>query len=84
MLVTFILHLVLVDESYAKALLVRKARRQRFQTGNWALHAKHEEWDASLSEIASKYLIRPIQLLATPICFALCIYVGFVYALIYM
>ena len=36
--------LLYVEESYEPTLLVYKARRLRHETGNWALHAKHEEW----------------------------------------
>lgn len=39
MLVQCLINLLLVNESHAESLLVRKARRLRYQ-GNWALHAK--------------------------------------------
>ena len=39
---------------------VRKARRLRHETGNWALHAKFEEWDVGISELSRKFLVRPI------------------------
>ena len=63
------LDVLICDESYAPVLLVSKARRLRIESGNWALHAKHEEWDVSLADLTHKYLIRPFQLLTTPICF---------------
>ena len=44
---------------------------------------KHEEWDASLSEFVHKYLIRPIQLLGTPIAFLMDLYSAFVYGMLY-
>lgn len=77
------LDLLFLDESYAPVLLVKKASRLRHQTGNWALHAKHEEWDVSLRELGNKYMIRPFQLLTTPICFLVAIYASFVYAILY-
>lgn len=40
-----ILGVIFIDESYPPRLLVAKARRLRHETGNWALHAKFEEWD---------------------------------------
>lgn len=64
--------------------MVYKARRLRIQSGNWSLHAQHEEWDASLKELANKYLIHPFQLLATPICFFMLLYASFVYGLLYL
>ncbi|KAK3985287.1 major facilitator superfamily domain-containing protein [Cladorrhinum sp. PSN332] len=73
-----------VDESYPPRLLVEKAQRLRIETGNWGLHAKFEEWDVSIGELASKFLIRPVQLLATPICLLMAIYSSFCYGILYM
>ena len=78
-----LLDVIFVDESYPAALLVKKAQRLRHESGNWALHAKHEEWDVSLSEIAHKYLIRPFKLLTTPICFLVALYASFVYGILF-
>ncbi|KAK7957676.1 hypothetical protein PG988_012524 [Apiospora saccharicola] len=58
--------LIFIDESYPSRLLVVKARRLRLETGNWALHAKFEEWDVSILELARKFLVRPLQLLSVP------------------
>ena len=77
------LDVIIVDESYPNALLVKKAQRLRHESGNWALHAKHEEWDVSLTEMANKYLIRPFQLLTTPICFLVALYASFCYGILY-
>ena len=76
--------LLILDESFPKVLLVYKARRLRHETGNWALHAKHEEWDVSLKEIGQKFLIRPFQLLTTPICFLVALYASFTYGIVYL
>lgn len=72
-----------VDESYPPVLLAYKAKRLRLETGNWALHAKHEEFELSLDVIARKYLVRPFKLLVNPICFLMSFYASFVYGLIY-
>lgn len=74
---------LVIDESYAQALLATKAARLRHESGNWALHAKHEEWDASFKELAHKYLIRPFALLGTPICFLVALYASFVYGILF-
>ena len=79
-----VLDLVFLDESYPPVLLLKKAQRLRFETGNWALHALHEEWDMTWKEFSTKYLIRPFQLLGTPICFSMAIYASFVYAILYL
>ncbi|OJD34377.1 mfs multidrug [Diplodia corticola] len=78
-----VLDIIFLDESCPPKLLVYKARRLRHETGNWALHSKHEEWDVSLKELARKYLVRPFQLLCTPICFLIALYASFVYAIVY-
>lgn len=77
------LDIIFIDESYPNKLLVYKARRLRHETGNWALHARHEEWDVSILELSKKYLVRPVQLLATPICFLMALYASFVYGILY-
>lgn len=83
MLLFLALDMIFLDESYAPVLLVTKARRLRHTTSNWALHARHEEWDVSVRDLARKYLVRPFQLLATPICFLVALYASFVYGILY-
>ncbi|KNG46409.1 msf membrane transporter [Stemphylium lycopersici] len=75
---------IFIDECYPPKLLVYKARRLRHETGNWALHTKFEEWDVSIKELSKKFLLRPIQLLMTPICFLLATYASFCYGILYM
>ncbi|KAI1386722.1 polyamine transporter 1 [Hypoxylon trugodes] len=79
-----VIAVIFIDESYPPRLLVTKARRLRLETGNWALHAKFEEWDVSVMELARKFLVRPIQLLSTPICFLVALYASFCYGILYM
>lgn len=74
----------MIDESYPPKLLIYKARRLRIESGNWALHAKFEEWDVSVAELARKFLVRPVQLLCTPICFLVALYASFCYGILYM
>ncbi|CAH0000182.1 unnamed protein product [Clonostachys byssicola] len=78
------LGVIFIDESYPPRLLVFKARRLRHETGNWALHAKFEQWDVSIAEMAKKFLVRPLQLLSTPICFLVALYASFTYGILYM
>lgn len=86
MLQAFILviAIIFIDESYPPKLLVYKARRLRHETGNWALHAKFEEWDVDVKQMAHKFLLRPFQLLFTPICFLVALYASFCYGILYM
>ncbi|OAL48162.1 MFS general substrate transporter [Pyrenochaeta sp. DS3sAY3a] len=82
--VVVLLDILLIDECYPPKLLVYKARRLRHETGNWALHAAFEEWDVSIKELATKFLVRPFQLLATPICFLVALYASFCFGILYM
>ncbi|KAL5357023.1 major facilitator superfamily domain-containing protein [Aspergillus floccosus] len=79
-----LMDVIFLDESYPPVLLVYKARRLRYDTGNWALHARHEEWDVTFKELGNKYLIRPFALLTTPICFLVALYASFVYGILYL
>ncbi|KAG8168696.1 hypothetical protein KVR01_001445 [Diaporthe batatas] len=76
--------IIFIDETYPPVLLIYKARRLRHESGNWALHTRFEEWDVSITELAKKFLIRPLQLLCTPICFLVALYASFVYGILYM
>lgn len=75
---------VFIDETYPPVLLVAKARRLRHDSGNWALHAQFEEWDVSIAELGRKFLVRPVQLLCTPICALMALYASFCYGILYM
>ena len=83
MAVIWILDILILDESYPPALLAHKARRLRIKTGNWALHARHEEWDPAPMELVRKFGIRPFKMLTTPICFLVALYASFCYGLLY-
>ncbi|MCJ1335665.1 hypothetical protein MMC09_000938 [Bachmanniomyces sp. S44760] len=83
MLTILAVDLLVLDESYPPVLLVKKASRLRMQTGNWSLHAHHEEWDPSLKEMVEKFGVRPFQMLLTPICFCVALYASFVYGILY-
>ncbi len=77
------LDVIFLDESYPPALLVQKAQRLRHESGNWALHAQHEEWDVSINEMLHKYGVRPFQVLASPIGFLVALYASFTYGILY-
>ena len=84
MMFFLLLDVLVLDETYPPVLLVTKARRLHHETGNWALHARHEEWDVSLKELANKFLMRSFRLLATPICFLVALYASFCYGILYL
>jgi MFS transporter, DHA1 family, multidrug resistance protein len=81
----FILAIVFLKETYAPAILAQKASQLRHETGNWALHAKHEEVFLEIHDFIVKYLSRPLILLFTePLVFLISIYLAFVYGLMYL
>ncbi|KAF4626840.1 hypothetical protein G7Y89_g11313 [Cudoniella acicularis] len=84
MMTIFFFAVLLVDESSAPIILTNKAARLRRETNNWALHSKHEEIGVDFDRLFKKYLIRPWQLLATPICFFMVLYASFVYGIVYL
>ncbi|CAG7916285.1 unnamed protein product [Penicillium olsonii] len=72
------------DESYAPVLLVQKAKIIRQKTGNWAIHAKHQEHDLNLRGLVVQILGRPFRMLFTePIVLLVTLYMSFVYGLMY-
>ncbi|SCU94555.1 LAFA_0F22518g1_1 [Lachancea sp. 'fantastica'] len=73
-----------VSESYAGVLLARKAKQIRMESGNWAYHAKHEEWNLDFKEYMSVHLVRPFAMLATPIVFALALFASYVFGILYL
>ena len=84
MLFTLVLAILYCDETYEPVLLVRKARKLRILTHNWALHAKFEECDVSIAELTRKFMVRPWQILFTPIALAMNLYSAFVYGVFYL
>ncbi|KAM0256041.1 hypothetical protein ACHAQJ_005240 [Trichoderma viride] len=73
-----------LHETYAPCLLVAKARSMRRETGNWAIHARHEMEEFKLSELLNKYFARPLSMLVTePIVVLVSLYMSFIYGLVY-
>ena len=75
-----ILNFFIFPETYPPVLLARRAKRLRHETGNWALHAKHEERQVDLKDIANRYLARPAKMFfMEPILSLLTFYLSFVF-----
>ncbi|TAQ88771.1 hypothetical protein B7494_g2937 [Chlorociboria aeruginascens] len=83
MMSCLVVDILVIDETYAKVILVSKAKKLRDETGDWALHAKHEE-DINFRNLAKKFLFTPFRLLVTPICFFIVLYSSFVYGIVYL
>nr|POE90252.1 efflux pump bik6 [Quercus suber] len=72
-----------VEESYVPILLSTRAKQLRRETGKETLHAAANEIDTNFKDLAIKFGLRPIQMLATPICLFVTIYSSFIYGLFY-
>lgn len=71
-------------ESFAPAILSKKAAAIRRDTGNWAFHAKHEELQVTFQDFIRQYLKKPlVMLVVEPILLLVSIYTAFIYALLY-
>ena len=76
--------LFIIDESYPPVVLKHKAQQLRHLSGNWALHAAHEERTLSFDNIVRIYLVRPVRIFITPCFFHIAIFGAFVYAMSYL
>ena len=76
---------IVVPETFEAVLLQQRAKKLRFETKNWALHAKADENQVNLKEISNKYLLRPfIMLFLEPILLLITLYMGFIYGFLYL
>jgi DHA1 family multidrug resistance protein-like MFS transporter len=76
---------IFVPETYAPIILSRRAKARRFETKNWALHAKIDEQQTRLSDILTRYLFRPLQMLIQePILLLVTLYMAFIYGILYL
>jgi MFS transporter, DHA1 family, multidrug resistance protein len=77
--------MMIVPETFAGTILQRRAARLRYETKNWALHSKLDEQRVSASDILTKYLYRPFQMLILePILLLITIYLALVYGILYL
>jgi multidrug resistance protein len=74
-----------VPETYSPVILARRAKKLRYETKNWALHAKSDEQPIDMNTIATKYLIRPfLMMFLEPILILVTIYMSVIYGIIYL
>ena len=74
-----------VPETHAPKILQTRAHRIRFETRNWAIHAKADETKVSAKAIVNVYILRPyIMLIREPILFLVTLYMSFVYGMLYL
>ena len=77
--------IIIIPETSAPRILQHRARRLRFETGNWALHAKADENPITGKTIVSVYLVRPFKMIVQePILACMTAYMSFIYGILYL
>lgn len=77
--------LFVIPETSAQRILQLRAKRLRFETKNWALHAKADENQITFHTIVHVYLMRPwIMLVQEPILALLTAYMSYLYGVLYL
>ncbi|KAI9761602.1 MAG: Citrinin biosynthesis cluster MFS transporter mrr1 [Candelina submexicana] len=77
--------LLVIPETYAPVLLQRRAKKIRFETKNWAIHARADENQVDFHNIAVRYLLRPFTMLVLePILVLVTIYLALIYGILYL
>lgn len=72
------------SETYAPVLLAKAAKTFRIQTGNWAIHGSHDEWQLTTSELVHVHFYRPFKMLMSPVIFVIAIYASYVFGMYYL
>ena len=81
----FVATVLFFEETHHPTILVAKARQMRKDTGNWGIHAAHENVELSIRDIVQNTITRPIIMLATePVLLVVTIYNSFVYGILYL
>jgi DHA1 family multidrug resistance protein-like MFS transporter len=81
----FGLNLIFLNETYPPVILISKAEELRRRTKNWGIHAKQEEIEVDLRELAEKNFSRPLRMLVSePIVLLISLYMAFIYGLLYL
>jgi multidrug resistance protein len=77
--------LFLVPESSHNRILQSRAKKLRYDTKNWAIHAKADENRVDFNVIITTYLFRPfIMLIKEPILLLITIYMALIYGILYL
>ncbi|KAJ5200591.1 Major facilitator superfamily domain general substrate transporter [Penicillium cf. griseofulvum] len=77
--------LLVIPETYGPVILQKRAARLRIETNNWALHSVLDEHKPTMSDIVTKYLFRPLQMLIQePILVAITLYLALIYGILYL
>lgn len=74
-----------LPETYAPAILAKKAKKLRKTTGNQNLRTKYQNPDHSFAKILRKNLVRPFIMLGTqPAIQVMALYRAYLYGVMYL
>ncbi|EXJ96236.1 hypothetical protein A1O1_01362 [Capronia coronata CBS 617.96] len=77
--------LLVIPETSAARILQIKAKRLRYETQNWALHAKADERRVDAKSMLTVYLVRPfLMFVQEPILALVTAYMSFIYGILYL
>lgn len=77
--------LVFLPETSHAQILQAKAKRVRFETKDWSVHAPADEKKITVRVVVERYLTRPFRMLGQePILVSLCLYIGLTYGILYL
>ncbi len=77
--------LFVIPETSAQRILQLRAKRLRFKTKNWALHARADENEINFHTICHIYLMRPwVMLVQEPILALMTAYMSYLYGVLYL
>jgi MFS transporter, DHA1 family, multidrug resistance protein len=76
---------LIIPESHAPTILSARAKKIRYETKNWAIHAKADESQVDIHNIVHIYLLRPFEMLVRePILLLVSLYLALVYGILYL
>ncbi|KAG0646087.1 Citrinin biosynthesis cluster MFS transporter mrr1 [Hyphodiscus hymeniophilus] len=77
--------LIIVPESSHNKILQKRANRLRYETKNWAIHAKADETQVDFHSLITTYFFRPfIMLVQEPILLLISLYLALIYGILYL
>jgi DHA1 family multidrug resistance protein-like MFS transporter len=80
-----VLDIFILEETYQKTLLQKRAAWIRTETQNFAIHHVTEEKTVDFNDLVKKHLVLPLKLLfLEPIVLLITIYTAFIYGILYL
>lgn len=72
------------SETFAPVLLARAAKIIRIETGAWAIHGSHDEWQLTSRELVHVHFLRPFKMLMSPVIFVIAMFASYVFGMYYL